>query len=689
MPKELLLEIGTEEIPAGFIPGALKALEELADKALTDARLEHGALRAMGNPRRLVLHVKDIAERQPDSVRVVTGPSKKAAYDDAGNPTKAAMGFAKGQGVDVSALTVQATDKGEYICATIEEKGQDAKDVLAVLLPKLILSMPFPKSMRWGSKEIRFARPIHWILCLLGSDVVHFELEGIKSNNFSRGHRFMSPGVFMVKDFSSYMHQTKDNSVIVDQDVRRDMVRTQVADTASSIGAGVLPDEGLLQEISFLVEYPVAVLGSFDKKFLDLPKEALVNSMREHQRYFALTDKAGHLMANFITISNTRAEDMDVVRSGNERVLRARLSDAKFFFEEDMKRTLDDRVKDLKKVLFQEKLGTTYDKVVRVTHLAEYAAEALYADKDTAKHAKRAAHLCKADLVTSMVYEFPNLQGIMGGEYARRNGEGEEVARAIVEHYMPRFSGDDTPSTPVGTSVSVADKMDTIAGIFSVGKSPTGSEDPYALRRQALGIIAIIYKGGFRTSLTALINKAVELLKVKDEETGKLSGDVLEFFRQRVNNQLVSEGFEYDTVDAVLAREFDDIIDAKSRVAALSAFRKADGFGPFITAFKRVANIIPEGFEGSVSEALFKEAAEKELYEHYNAIKDDVRSMMESGDYAGALNKIALVRPYVDKFFDDVMVMDKDEAVKANRLALLGLLAGMFFGFADLKKIVV
>jgi glycyl-tRNA synthetase beta chain len=689
MPNDLLLEIGTEEIPAGFIPGALSALEDMAGKALDDARLTHGAVRAMGNPRRLVLHVGDVAGQQPDSVRVVTGPSRKAAFDDAGNPTRAAAGFAKGQGVEVSSLTVQTTDKGEYVAATIEEKGQDAAVVLAALLARLILSLPFPKSMRWGDKEIRFVRPIHWILALLGSDVVHFEAGGIKSGNISRGHRFMSPGAFLVKDFSSYMHQTKDNYTIVDQDVRREMVRAQVEAAAVAMGAKVLPDEGLLSEVSCLVEYPVAVTGSFDKGFLELPREVLVNSMREHQRYFALVGADGRLMPNFITISNTRAEDMEVVRAGNERVLRARLSDAKFFFEEDMKRPLEDRVKDLKKVVFQEKLGTTYDKVQRVTHLAEYAALALYKDKETARLAKRAAHLCKADLVTGMVYEFPNLQGIMGAEYARRQGEKEEVARAIVEHYMPRFSGDDAPSTPAGTAVSVADKMDTIAGIFSAGKPPTGSEDPYALRRQALGIIAIIYKGGHRTSLKALIAKAIELLKVADGEKEKLSDEVLEFFRSRVQNQLTTEGFLYDTVDAVLAREFDDIIDARDRVAALSEFRKAEGFAAFIIAFKRVANIIPEGFSGRLDPAALKETAEKELYGHYNDIKDEVHSLTGSGRYGEALQRIALVRPYVDKFFDGVMVMDKDTAVKDNRLALLSLLAGMFFGLADLKKIAV
>jgi glycyl-tRNA synthetase beta chain len=689
MPKELLLEIGTEEIPARFIPGALKSLEELADKALAAARIEHGPCRGMGNPRRLMLHVKEVAERQPDSVRVTLGPPKSVAYDAAGKPTKAAAGFAKAQGVDVDSLTISVTDKGEYICATVEEKGKEAGEVLSEILPKLILSVPFPKSMRWMDREIRFARPIHWIVAVLGGDVVPFEIDGIKSGNLTRGHRFMSPGAFRVNDFEYYMHQTKDNFTIVDQDARREMVRSQIAQAASAIGAKALPDDGLLEEVSYLVEYPVTVLGSFDKTFLSLPREALVNSMREHQRYFALTDGDGSLMPNFITISNTKAEDMDVVRAGNERVLRARLSDAKYFFETDMKRRLSDRVDDLKRVLFQKELGTVHDKTMRIVGLSEYVSRAFFGDREVEEAAKRAALLCKADLVTSMVYEFPNLQGIMGGEYARRTGEGEDVAKAIVEHYMPRFSGDDVPSGAAGTTVSVADKMDTIAGIFSIGKTPTGSEDPYALRRQALGVIAIIYKWGVRVSLRALISKAVELVGVAEGKRPGLEAEILEFFRARVNNQLTSEGFLYDIVDAVLARDFDDIIDVRARVSALSGFRGDPEFASFITAFKRVANIIPEGFTGTLDEALIREPAEKELHGHYLEVKDEVSRMIEAGEYDGALRRIAAIRPFVDKFFDDVMVMDKDPAVRDNHLALMGLLAGMFLHVADLKKIVI
>ena len=689
MMPELILEIGTEEIPAGFIPKALAAMEELADKMLSDARLTHGKIKAMGNPRRLFLHVEDLPERQPDEVRVVTGPPKRAAFDAAGKPTKAAEGFAKGQGVGVEELKIIETDKGEYISVTVEEKGAPTAAVLSELLPRFILSIPFAKSMRWGDRDIKFARPIHWILALFGGEVVHFELDGVKSGELTRGHRFLSPGSFRVKDFVSYMHQTRDNYTIVDPDVRREMVRHQVEQAAASINAKALPDEGLLEEISFLVEYPVAVLGSFDREFLMLPKEVLVNSMREHQRYFALTDSKGVLMPNFITISNTKAEDMDVVRAGNERVLRARLSDAKYFYEHDLTRTLADRVDDLKKVTFQIKLGTTHEKVTRVVKLAEYIATELYKNDSVIKDASRAAYLCKADLVTGMVYEFPNLQGTMGGEYAARTGENEAVAKAITEHYMPRFSGDLVPSTPAGTAVSMADKIDTIAGIFSIGKAPTGSEDPYALRRSALGIIAMIYNGGFRLSLKPLISEAVSLLKVKDEAGTALQDTVLDFFRQRVSGQLTSEGYAYDTVDSVLATYFDDVIDARERVVAISDFRKSDGFPAFITAFKRVANIIPAGFQENLDEGLLAEPSEKDLYYHYREIKDEVFSNIELGRYAHVLDRIAGIRPFVDKFFDDVMVMDKDEAIKNNRLALLGLLAGMFLRLADIRKIVV
>ncbi len=709
--SELLLEIGTEEIPAGFIPKALAAMEGLLAKMLSDARLAPGKIKAMGNPRRLVLHVESLSGSQPDEVRTVTGPPKRAAFDASGNPTKAAEGFAKGQGVRVEDLKVIETDKGEYISATVEEKGLQATAVLSELLPRFILSIPFPKSMRWADREIRFARPIHWILAVFGGEVVHFELDGIKSGELTRGHRFLSPGVFRVKDFDAYIHQTRDNFTIVDPEVRHEMVRRQVEQAAASINAKALPDEGLLEEISFLVEYPVAVLGNFDREFLMLPKEVLVNSMREHQRYFALTDLHGALMPNFITISNTKAEDMDVVRAGNERVLRARLSDAGYFYEHDLKKPLSGRVDDLKKVVFQIKLGTTYEKVTRVVKLAEYAAGLLYKNEKITKDASRAAYLCKADLVTGMVYEFPNLQGIMGGEYARKTGENEEVSKAISEHYYPRFSGDSVPSTPAGTCVSIADKIDTIAGIFSIGKAPTGSEDPYGLRRSALGIIAMIYAGGFRISLKSLISQAVSLLSLTPRPPGEgqgvrvlkenkaakteaapaaaLHAAILDFFRQRVSGQLTVEGYAYDTTDSVLATHFDDILDVRERVMAISEFRKSGDFTAFIAAFKRVANIIPEGFRESLDEGLLSEPAEKDLYYHYKEIRDEVFSHIEGGRYGLALARIAGIRPFVDRFFEDVMVMDKDVRVKNNRLALMGLLAGMFLNIADIRKIVV
>jgi glycyl-tRNA synthetase beta chain len=689
MSKELLLEIGTEEIPARFIPPALENLKEIVEKTLREARLKHGEITVMGNPRRLFISVDGVQAKQPDAVNEITGPPKKAGYDADGNPTKAALGFAKSAGVDVSSLKIVSTDKGEYVAAVVEEMGRDAAEVLAEALPDKILSIPFPKSMRWMDRDIRFARPIHWILCILDGEVVPFEIDGIKSGNLSRGHRFMSPGAFTVDGLSSYMHQTRDNYTILDPAVRREMVENQIHELADSVGGEVLPNPGLLEEVSNLVEYPVAVLGNIDKKFLHLPKDVLVHSMREHQRYFSLIDKDGFILPQFITISNTKAEDMDVVRVGNERVLRARLSDAKFFFDEDIKHKLDDKVRELKRVVFQEKLGSTYDKVQRVKHMAGYVAGVIADTEHTVKDARRAAQLCKADLLTHMVTEFAELQGITGAEYAIRQGENPEVAAAIREHYMPRYSGDALPESQTGTALSIADKIDTIAGIFSVGKTPTGSEDPYALRRQALGIVAMIYKKGLRLSLVDLIAEAVGQLKDLDMSPDELRGRILDFFRQRVANQFTAEGYEYDTVDAVLAREFDDIHDARERVAQLSEFRKQDGFEPFIVAFKRVANIIPDGFEGSLDEKKLVENAEIELCGSFKGIRDDVHGLTDSGRYAEALEKIATVRPAVDKFFDDVLVMDKDESIKNNRLSLMHAIEGMFMRIADLTKIVV
>jgi glycyl-tRNA synthetase beta chain len=486
LAKEFLLEIGTEEIPSRFIDPALDRMKELFAALLATGRIvSRGEMRTFGTPRRLVLYIPDMDEQQADLSKEVTGPPRKVAFDAEGRPTKAAIVFAEKNGIAVDALTFKATDKGEYVVARVDEKGGLTADWLAQVLPGFILSIPFQKTMRWMDKDIRFARPIHWVLALWGGAVVDFELSGIKSGNLSRGHRFMSPGAFLVKDFKSYSSQAEPNYVVIDPAVRKQRIEKQVTELAKEKGGTVLDDPGLVEETANLVEYPVAVMGTFPKEYLRVPKEVLITAMREHQRYFSVLGTDGNLLPCFITISNTRAEDMDAIRSGNERVLAARLSDAAYFFDHDIKQPLIDRLEGLKKVTYQEKLGTTFDKVQRVRTLTGYLSDLFHADKKTAE---RAAELCKCDLLTGVVGEFPKLQGVMGRHYAIISGEGQPVADAVLEHYLPRYAGDKLPDSLEGVCVGIADRIDTITGCFSAGLIPSGSEDPYGLRRQSVAI---------------------------------------------------------------------------------------------------------------------------------------------------------------------------------------------------------
>ncbi|HEX9080489.1 MAG TPA: glycine--tRNA ligase subunit beta, partial [Desulfuromonadaceae bacterium] len=483
--KELFLEIGSEEIPAGFIPRAMAEMEAIITRELTNARLSFGEVKTLGTPRRLALVVKDIPAVQPDAEITATGPSKKAAFDADGKPTKAAEGFARGQGVDVSQLKVVTTEKGEYIAVTRQETGRPTHLILAEILPRLVTEIPFKKSMRWGDLDVRFARPIHWIVALFDGSVVPFSFGTVESGTISRGHRFMANTPFPVRDFAHYLEECERHFVIPDPERRREIIRRETHRVAEAFGGRLLPDEGLLEEVTYLAEYPSAVAGAFPAEFLKVPKEVLITSMRSHQRYFSIVDGQGRLMPGFITINNTLTEDPQVVVKGNERVLRARLSDARFFFEEDRKVKLATRVESLKSVVYQQKLGTSYEKMERFRTLAEDLAGQLNpAVKDKVGEA---AYLCKADLVSGMVGEFPEVQGIMGREYALLEGIDPAVASAIAEHYMPTQAGGELPASDIGALVSIADKLDTICGCFGVGLIPTGSADPYALRRSALG----------------------------------------------------------------------------------------------------------------------------------------------------------------------------------------------------------
>ncbi len=685
MAKEFFLEIGTEEIPSRFIPPALEKMKELFTALLASGRVAStGDIRAYGTPRRLILHAAALDERQADVSKEVVGPPKKVAYGPDGAPTKAALVFAEKNGVAVDKLSFKTMDKGEYVVARVDEKGGETLAWLGQTMPGYILSIPFPKSMRWMDKDIRFARPIHWITALFGGDTVAFELNGLRSGNLSRGHRFMSPGAFLVKDFKSYQLQCEPNYIVIDPEIRRSRIVKQASELAQSVGGKVLDDTGLVEEVMNLVEYPVPVLGTFSKEFLRVPKEVLITAMREHQRYFSVVDRRGELLPYFITISNTRAEDMEVVKAGNERVLAARMSDAAYFFDHDIKVKLADRVEALKKVTYQEKLGTVYDKTMRVQKLAVWLAGLLGAD---ARIVERAAYLAKADLVTGVVGEFPKLQGVMGRQYALLSGEAQQIADAVAGHYLPRFAGDVLPGSAEGMCVGIADRIDTIAGCFSVGLIPSGSEDPYGLRRQSIAILTMLFDRSMHLSLASLVAEACKGFGLRDDAAKKVSAEVLDFLRQRLAGMLTTEGLRSDVVDAALSVSFDDPLVAKEKVKALDGWRDSEDYQPLVTALKRAGNIVPKEFQGTVTMTQLKEDAEKALAAAFGEIKGRVQEKTGALDFRGALADIASLRRPVDTFFDTVMVMDKDEAVKNNRLALLAGITGLFSAIADFSRL--
>lgn len=687
MGKELLLEIGTEEIPAAFLPKAINDIKTLITKEFSEVRIGYGDVVAMATPRRLCLCVKDVAERQEDQLVEKLGPAKRVAFDEDGNPTKAALGFARGQGIDISEVETIITEKGEYLCARKKITGEDTKALLSELLPKFITSIPFKKSMRWMNLDLRFARPIHWILALFGGDVIPFKLENISSGSMSCGHRFMSPAFFEIKNFDDYLQKTKENFVMINPDERRATIVDEAKKAAQDVSGNILEDEDLLEEVTFLVEYPSVVRGSFEEEYLAIPKDVLTTSMMSHQKYFPITDNEGNLLPYFVTINNTIARDPRVVAAGNEKVIRARLADARFFFEEDQKIPLETKLEELKDVVFHSQLGTSYEKVMQFRELAEYITETINASlKD---NVSRAATLCKADLEMQMIYEFPELQGVMGKEYALIQGEDPVVATAIYEHYLPTAAGGDLPETDEGAIISIADKMDTIVGFFGINVIPTGTADPYALRRQALGIINIILAKNYPLKLDDLIEKSISILgnkmKRKQEE---IKTDVLEFFKGRLENQLISQGHPYDVVDAVLTVDTSDLVRAFNKIEAMENFKTHEDFEPLAIAFKRVGNIIKDFKDGSVDVSLFETDEEKDLYEAFLSINEKARTYLDQGKDQEALIEMARLRKPVDNFFDTVLVMADDEKVRVNRLSLLENISQLFYRVADFSKIV-
>ena len=688
--EKLLFEIGTEEIPAKFMPGILVQLKELAEKKMDELRIPYEAVRVYGTPRRMTFIADGVAEHQADSTVEAKGPSVQIAFKD-GEATKAAQGFARGQGVAVEDLEV----RDGYVFAVKHLAGQEVEALLPGLLQDILTSLNFPKTMRWADFDFRFVRPIRWMVALFGDKVVPVEITGVKSGNITRGHRFLRPeGVedntrVEVANAAAYEEVLMNHFVMVDQDARRELIRQQVIDLAVEEGGHAEIDEDLLEEVNYLVEWPTALCGKFEDKFLALPKECIITPMREHQRYFPVLKEDGSLLNKFITVRNGGKEHLEVVAHGNERVLRARLADAEFFFNEDRKQPLEARLAKLTTVSFQEGLGNMNDKSQRLVKAADMIAFGLNSKVDKEKLA-RTALLCKTDLVTGMVVEFTELQGVMGREYALLDGEAPEVAKGIFEHYMPRFAGDELPSTDIGRIVGIADKLDNIVATFSRGLAPTGSQDPYALRRQALGIINILIDGNYHVSMVKLIAGVAYLLNIPAEKTKEVIMPVMDFFKQRLKNMLLDQGIRYDVVDAVLADERnDDIADLAARAQALNAFVVSEEAPALIQAATRVANLCKKiEQETAINTNIFQNPAEGELHKAVTAVNNEVLLATVQFNYAEVLQIACKLVAPINKFFEDVMVMDNDEQIKNNRLALLSAVKDVTHAVGDLNLIV-
>lgn len=685
----LLCELGTEEIPAGFLSRAMADLRTRLPAALAEARLEHGEIDVWGTPRRLAFAVANLASGQPDLEEQIVGPPVRAAFDKDGAPTKAALGFAQKNGLDPDALERAEVPgkKGEYLVGTRKTAGKATQLVLPDLVAEVLSTIPWPKSMRWGWSEHAYVRPVHWLVVLYQGEVLPVEVVGVRAGRHSRGHRFLAPDAIALDgDAASYVRALRSAFVIVDPERRRTMIEAELGRIEQETGARVRPDAELIDEVTNLVEYPVAVCGQFAEEFLEVPSEVVVSAMRSHQRYFAMEDEGGALLNRFVTIAGTVTADVEVVRSGNQRVLAARLADAQFFFAEDKKQPLTQLAGRLGGVVFQKKLGSIGDKVERVTSLAGHLAERFGVDR---QKAQGAAALCKADLVSHMVGEFPELQGTMGKHYARLGGVDQDVCLAIEEHYLPRGSGGQLPTGALGAVVGVADRLDTLVGCFAVGLVPSGSADPYGLRRAALAILAILADRGWRVTMGELIDAAADRL-TDVADAGAVREQVLEFFRTRLRGQLAESGNAVDCVEAALAAGFEDAVDAAARAQALTQLRSRADFEPLAVAFKRVANILKgEAAASAPNPDAFVEGEERSLWSSFESIRGRADERLGQGDYSGALQILAELKAPVDRFFDKVLVMDDDERIRNNRLALLGSINATFRRIADFRQLSV
>ena len=684
---QLLFEIGTEEIPAGYIKPALTFMEQTAQAKFKELGLGFGRVQSVGTPRRLTLAVDDLQGNQQDRRQEHIGPAKKAAFDADGNPTRAAMGFAGSRGVAVEDLAVVDTPKGEYLMAVEEVKGLATEELLPGLLDELLRSIPFPKSMRWADSSLSFARPIQWLLALYDGKVVNFTVENVQAGNTTRGHRFMAPESVEVRDFDQYLELLAEKSVIADPAKRRGLVieevQMAVRERVGESGKPVLHD-ALIDTVTNLVEIPWGVCGSFDEKFLALPDEALITSMREHQKYFPVVDEDGNLMPVFVAVNNTDVKDRELAVSGHERVLRARLEDGLFFFNEDKRKTLAGRMNDLSGIIFQNKLGTMAEKSERIAALASYLANLL--DPSLKEDAMQAAKLAKVDLLTEMVGEFPSLQGIIGRDYALLDGEKPAVAGAIHEHYLPVRAGGELPKSLLGAIVGLADRMDTMVGCFAIGERPTGNKDAFGQRRLAIGLINIIRSQNLSLSFEDLTSKALAGYAGKIEPEDDTLDQLLAFIRLRFENDLVAAGIKQEVVEAATSVGFDDPIDCLARIEALKRICGREEFTVLAGSFKRIRNIIKGNLDTDVDPSLLAEDAEKELFAMFEEVVKQVGPMIEDRDYTKALSSMLTMKEPVDRFFDDVMVMAEDQAVRSNRLNLLTALGALVRQVGDISR---
>ena len=682
MAKDLLFEIGAEEIPAGFMPNILGQLKTLAETKLNDAHLPFESIATYGTPRRLALIVKGLADTSAEISERHKGPSASIAYDADGNPTKAAIGFARGKGLDVADLAVE----DGYIYAETKTAGVPAKDIVTDMLPQLITGLNFPKSMHWGNLDAKFVRPVRWLVALLDEDVIPVEFATVKSGNVTRGHRFLGADEITIKNAASYVETLKENFVMVDQDARRELISKQLHDIAASKNASIVWDDDLLEEINYLVEWPTALCGGFEESYLALPDAAIITPMKDHQRYFPLVDQDGKLLPMFLTVRNGSDHSIEVVQAGNERVLRARLDDAKFFFNEDRKKPLIDRQDGLTKIVFQEGLGNLADKTERLLTLGRVFSEECELHEDARVVLERATELAKTDLTTGMVTEFTELQGVMGKEYALLDGESPEVAEAIFEQYLPRFAGDVLPQTEAGKVLSIIDKIDNIVATFSRGLIPTGSQDPYALRRQTIGILNILLGSEWNISLRPIIVESMNLLNVPADKQDELLGQVEEFITLRLKNIFLDREVPHHVIDLLLSNNELSVADAEGLVKALLANR-IDENVELVQAFTRMYNLVKDVTYTGVDESLLKEEAERALYEMATKASEASIDAWDKNDYDAVVAVPATLVPAINKFFEDVMVMDKDEAIKANRLQLVRLAYSVMAIIGDISAL--